>query len=811
MRQLARYALLLTLLFSMLACNLQRILDPSLPTSTLASNPPPSATPTAAPTAVATLNNEARVESGDKAFFYGDWDAALREYQRALSGSDDDGLRAAALLGMGRTYIELDRLPEALETLNTLLGLYPDSDQSPAAYFALAQVHKADGDFASAADAYSKYLEARPGVLDAYIQEQRGDALFAAGDLENALAAYQAAIAAQQTGDTFGLQIKVGSVYSAQQNYEAAILVYQYVYNSTANDYLKADMDLLMGRAYQTLGNDAQAYVLFQDAVANFPLAYSSYAALVELVTAGETVDEFQRGLVDYYAATNSFDDAHELYSVAIAAFDRYLETAPADHSDAAHYYRALALRATQDYPGAINEFDHMLSQHAFDMHWVDAHSEKAITQWIYQDDYDTAIETLLGFVAAYPSQPAAPEFLFTAGRVAINGGRLTRASEILLRIANESPASEYAFDGLFLAGICRYRLEDYVGAQSLFQRANESALGLEQESQSLFWVAKSLQVQGNEDSARSTWQQVAQLDPTGYYSERAADLLAGRAPFEAGAYSLDYDVEAERREAEVWIISTFELPADTDLSSPAPVQDDARFVRGSELWHLGEYELARAEFESLRQDLTTDPAGSYRLANYLIDLGLYRTGIFAAREVLSMAGMNDADTFDAPVYFNRIRFGTYYRDIVDTEASGEGIDPLFIYSMMRQESLFESFVTSSAGARGLLQIIPEAGQEVATLSGWPLDFTTDDLYRPVVSIRLGVDYLAIQLHAFDNDLATALAAYNGGPGNASYWSGLADGDPDLFVEVIQFAETRNHIRSVYELFDIYRDLYSTE
>lgn len=809
MKRFARPALLLVLLSSMLACNLQRVLDPSLPTSTLASAPNATTTPTPLP--IPTLSNEARVESGDKAFFYGDWDAALREYERALSGSSDDGLRAAALLGMGRTYIELDRLPEALETLNTLLGVYPDSDQAPAAYYALAQIHAADGDPAGAAGAYAKYLETRPGGLDAYMQEQRGDALFAAGDLENALAAYTAAIAAPQMGDTFVLQVKVGNIYSAQQNYEAAILAFQNVYNATANDYLKAEMDLSMGRAYQALGDDAQAYVLFQDAVANFPLAYSAYAALVELVTAGETVDEFQRGLVDYYAATNSFDGGYELYSVAIAAFDRYLESAPADHSDAAHYYRAQSLRATQDYTGAIQEFDHIITEHAFDTHWVDAYSEKAITQWIYQDDYDAAIETLMGFVSAYPSQPAAAEFLLTAGRAAINGGRLTRASEILPRIANEYPASEYAYDALFLAGICRYRLEDYLGAQSLFQRANESALGLEQQSQSLFWVAKSLQVQGNESSASSIWQQVAALDPTGYYSERAADLLVGRASFEAGVYSLDYDVETERTEAEAWIISTFDLPADTNLTNPAPLQSDARFVRGSELWHLGEYELARAEFESLRQDLTTDPANSYRLANYLIDLGLYRTGIFAAREVLSMAGMSDAATFTAPAYFNRIRFGAYYRDIVDAEARGESIEPLFIYSMMRQESLFEGFVTSSAGARGLLQILPDTGQEVATLSGWPPDFTADDLYRPVVSIRLGVDYLAIQLHAFDNDLATALAAYNGGPGNASYWNGLANGDPDLFVEVISFAETRDHIRSVYELFNIYRDLYSAE
>jgi soluble lytic murein transglycosylase len=819
MKSPARLALLLMLIFSGLACNMQRVLDPSLPTFTSQSNPTSTQAPTQAPTPAATLSNEARVTNADQLFFYGDWDDALSVYKDTLGASDDDGLRAAALLGMGRTYLKLNQLPAAEESLTTLLGLYPNSEQVAEAQFALAQLYDAQNDPAKAADAYQSYMDARQGLIDSYVEEWRGDALFAAGNNDGALAAYQLAIAAPRLGDSFGLQVKVGDVYAVEQNYESAILTYQTVYNTTTNDYLKADMDLKMGRAYVTLGNSAQAYELYQDAVSNFPLAYSSYAALVDLVTAEVPVDEFQRGLVDYSAAAStqspvcevSSQDAQELYLVAIAAFDRFLEANPDNHLDAAHYYRGLALRASGDYGGAIAEFNHMQDEHGFDIHWVDSFSEKAMAQWLCQEDYDGAIQTLLDFVAATPSQPAAAEFLFTAGRIAEDGGRLTRASEIWPRVANEYPASEYAYDALFRAGICLFRLKDYVGAQSLFVRANQAALGLEQESQSQFWVAKSLQAQGNADGAKSTWQQVASLDPTGYYSERAADLLAGRAPFQPPrSYSLDYDVVAKRSEAEDWIRSTFNLPADTDLSNAAPLQSDARFVRGTELWHLGEYEMARAEFESLRMDLTSDPANSYRLANYLIELGLYRTGIFAAREVLTMAGMSDADTMNAPTYFNRLRFGAYYWDLVTSEAASESIDPLFIYSMMRQESLFEGFVTSSAGARGLLQIIPTTGEEQATLSGWPPDFTADDLYRPMVSIRLGVDYLARQVDLFDGDKASALAAYNGGPSSVQYWQSLANGDPDLFLEVIQTAETSDYIRHIYELFNIYRNLYST-
>ena len=813
MKRNAWFFLLAALLLAAQACNLQRVLNPSLPSST--PQPSSSSTPSETPvfTPVPTLTDEARVVAGDRAYFNGDWDGALREYQRVLTESQDDELRAAATLGIGRTYFAMENFSHARQTLEGLLQAFPNAEAIAGAYYTLGHVYKQFDDAQSSADAYQHYLELQSGIIDSYVQEILGDELLAASEYDSAIAAYQAGLVAGRQGDNSILSVKIGNAHFAVEDYEAAIATYQSVLDSTTNDYLKADLDLLIGRAYLALQQPDQGYASFQDAVTNFPLAGSSHSALVELVNAGVPVDELQRGLIDYNIATLATDSEgqQEMYVLAVAAFDRYLSANPDEHNDTAHYYRALALRANGDYSGAIQEFDHLIADHGFDEHWVDAFSEKAATQWIYLEDYEGAITTLLGFVAATPSQPASAEFLFEAGRIAERGGRLTRSAEIWPRVADEYPSSEFAYDSIFLAGISTYRLEDYAGAQSLFLRAYQAALSLEQQSQSLFWVAKALQAQGDEDGANNAWQQAAAVDPTGYYSERASDFLAGRGPFEPpSSYSFDYDVAAERQEAQAWLIDTFDLPADTDLSGPGPLLSDPRFQRGTELWGLGEFEMARAEFEDLRLSLTEDPANSYRLANYLIDLGLYRTGIFAAREVLTMAGMTDAGTMNAPKYFNRIRFGAYYRDLVETEMKKEGLDPLFFYSMMRQESLFEGFVTSSAGARGLMQIVPSTGQEAADLAGWPPDFTPDDLYRPIVSIRLGADYLAVQSHAFGGDLYAALAAYNAGPGWASYWSSLANDDPDLFLEVIQFEETRNHIRSIYELFNIYRDLYST-
>jgi soluble lytic murein transglycosylase len=169
---------------------------------------------------------------------------------------------------------------------------------------------------------------------------------------------------------------------------------------------------------------------------------------------------------------------------------------------------------------------------------------------------------------------------------------------------------------------------------------------------------------------------------------------------------------------------------------------------------------------------------------------------------------MDDASSMKAPVYFNHVRFGPYFGDIILPEAVRQGFDGLFLLSVVRQESLFEGFITSYAAARGLMQVIPPTGQSIADQLGWPPGYTSDDLYRPLVSVRFGTYYLAQQRDRFDGDLYAALAAYNAGPGNAALWKDLAPDDPDLFLEVIRLDQTHRYLTTIYEVFDIYRNLY---
>ena len=326
--------------------------------------------------------------------------------------------------------------------------------------------------------------------------------------------------------------------------------------------------------------------------------------------------------------------------------------------------------------------------------------------------------------------------------------------------------------------------------------------------SEAYFWIGKSQKIQNELEAALSTWQLAIQKDPTGYYSERARDLVLNRLPFSyTGNLDLAFDLNAEKPEAETWMRTAFNLAPEVDLSSPGSLAADPRYQRGQEYWSLGMYEEARNEFEDLRTALGGDPAGLFRLIQPLLDLGVYRSAILATRQLLSLAGLDDTATLSAPIFFTHIRFGVYYQDLVLAAAQKEGFDPLFLLSVIRQESLFEGFVQSSAGARGLMQIVPSTATGIVNNMGWPTDYSDEDLYRPNVNIPLGAHYLAEQRQFLDGDFYAILAAYNGGPGNSYAWQQLAHGDLDLFLEIIRFQETRDYIMRIAENFNIYRQL----
>jgi len=808
MKKFLRVALGLGLAATLLGCSIPLAGSPKLPAVTSTPSIVPSPTNTLTPTPSPTPTPTVRIENGDKSLFDGDTVNASLEYRAAFKDSTDPQIQAAALWGLARAQATEGRHVDTLATLQQLITGYPNSIQLAHAYFLQGQTYDQMQRYPEAAAAYQAYLTAKPGVLDSYVQQLRGDALNSAGNYADALTAYNAAQAAPHLDDAQALQIKIAQLHAQIGDYATALSLYDTITANTTNDYTRAQMDYLTGEAYLALDQKDNAYKSFQHTVQNYPLSIYSYNSLVELVNANVQVSYLDRGLVDYFAAQNGATG----YDVALAAFDHYIASNPADNDGTVYYYRALTLEQLQNYQGAVDEFTYFIQHYSPHSKWVDAWNEKAYIQWVYLNQYPAAADTLLAYVKAAPSSTQAPDALMSAARILERDGRFDDAGKVWERVANEYPGNEQVPLAVFWAGIMQYRQADYKAALSLFQRSLVLSIAPEDKARAYMWIGKTQQKLGNTTETQTAWQFAQNADPGGYYSERTRDLLAGRQPFVSSpTANLNLDMSAERKDADSWMRLTFNLPAGTDLIGLGSLAGDPRAVRGTELWSLGQYEDARLEFEDLRNSVSTDAVATYRLANYLLDLGMYRSGIFAARQVLTLAGLSDsASSMMAPPYFSHVRYGLYYNDLIVPAAQNNGLDPLFIFSVVRQESLFEGFVRSTAGARGLMQIVPSTGATIASAVGWPPEFNPEQLYSPQVSIVLGTHYLASNRDLLNGDLFGALAAYNGGPGNALEWEKLSGNDPDLFLESIRFDETRNYIRNIYEIYVIYRRLYST-
>jgi soluble lytic murein transglycosylase len=144
------------------------------------------------------------------------------------------------------------------------------------------------------------------------------------------------------------------------------------------------------------------------------------------------------------------------------------------------------------------------------------------------------------------------------------------------------------------------------------------------------------------------------------------------------------------------------------------------------------------------------------------------------------------------------------HEDVIRQQASEKGVDAALIAAVIYSESKF-SDATSSAGARGLMQITPEAAEFIEKQSGGTT-FKLEDLSDPEINIRYGTFLLRELLDRYNGDEVAALAAYNAGPGNADKWGGS-----DLTVSDIPFPETRAYVEEVLEKRDAYRSKYAKE
>ena len=141
-------------------------------------------------------------------------------------------------------------------------------------------------------------------------------------------------------------------------------------------------------------------------------------------------------------------------------------------------------------------------------------------------------------------------------------------------------------------------------------------------------------------------------------------------------------------------------------------------------------------------------------------------------------------------------RFPTPHREQVVKRAREVGLDPAYVYGLIRQESRFVTEARSGVGASGLMQVMPATAQWTAKRIGLT-DYKPHQIAERDTNITIGTAYLKLALDDFEGSMPMAAAAYNAGPGRPRVWRNGPVLEAPAWIENIPFTETRDYVKKV--------------
>lgn len=238
-----------------------------------------------------------------------------------------------------------------------------------------------------------------------------------------------------------------------------------------------------------------------------------------------------------------------------------------------------------------------------------------------------------------------------------------------------------------------------------------------------------------------------------------------------------------------------FVPPATERLATPA---DKARVASDSGLTRaLALYRL-EMQTEAIREWAWAvrgkDDAFLSAAASLALERGLYDRAI------------NTAELGSANANFD-LRFITPYRELIEPQVKAQDLDLAWVYGLMRQESRFIAPARSSAGAQGLMQVMPATGKWVANKIGMT-HYSPSMLSDPKTNVLLGTSYMRIIMSDLDSHPVLASAGYNAGPGRASRWRDRKPLEGAIYTETIPFDETRDYVKKVLSNAVIYAAIF---
>lgn len=478
---------------------------------------------------------------------------------------------------------------------------------------------------------------------------------------------------------------------------------------------------------------------------------------------------------------------------------------------------RAEALFGAHRWSDARSEFDATLPQTAGPDH---AHAELRIAQChSAQGGGASALAS-----AAFTDPAAESERLYSLSQAYRNEKHESEMLAAINQTASQFPHTEWTSEALFQAGNYYWVLLDRPRAADYYRRAADAfpagknapiavwratwAAYMDRKPESvsllesfiqnfptsnavpdaLYWLGRAAERDGNIPCARSFYVKDQQRFPQTFFGLRAADRIA-----ELGTQPLE--------PAEI-LAAIPDAPAVSSLDAPIPPEALPRWQRAAALSKIGFDSSAELELRAAYAT-TQSPRLLLEAAQSAIAAEHYSVAIALARQAYPQPEARNPS--EMPSAVAKALYPLPFFSSVTIAAARDHVDPMIVAGVMRQESAFQPEAVSSAGAVGLMQVLPKTAPALARRL--KLRYSRIRLFDPEYNLQLGTLYLSDLIGQFGEPEA-ALAAYNAGEDRSKLWKAERN-YPEVaeFVESIPFTQTRDYVQIVMRNAEIYRKL----
>ena len=378
---------------------------------------------------------------------------------------------------------------------------------------------------------------------------------------------------------------------------------------------------------------------------------------------------------------------------------------------------------------------------------------------------------TLRAITTAYPTDTSAASALLLLADLATDDNRDRDARQTLMALLKRFPTGRHAANARFRAGMIAYIQGDRKAAAAEFDSLVTRDPNSSDAMAAGYWAGRSYAALGDKTKSAARWRSVVAKDPLSYYAVMAAKRL-----------------------------DTTLVASDRSPSNYGRVPSiDSAITRVAALKDVGMDVEAGFENDKLFRDAMANPARMVATAHALAGTDQASRSIALGRRAIDEIG-------HSPENF-RLYFPVLERETLISSSKENGLDPVLVAALIRQESNFNPMATSPVGARGLMQLMPDVGKGLAASKGiGPWD--PDLLYQPAINIKLGTAHLRGLVRKYP-EVVKVLSAYNAGESRVEKWSSKTGAaDPEIFTERIPFVETRDYVRIVLRNRAYYQALY---